>query len=131
MYGPSMLPTMPGEGEIVLEWCLSHRLNLSRIERGELITFASPLEPGRNVCKRVVGLPGDIVCVDPSGLLAPSTEHVVVPRGHVWVMGENAACSRDSREYGPVSMALIRGTIVARVSARARRCLGYTYAELS
>jgi inner membrane protease subunit 1 len=60
-------------------------------------------------------LPGDVVCVDPTGQLAPSTEHVVVPKGHIWVSGDNAADSRDSRMYGPVPMALIHGRLFARV----------------
>jgi inner membrane protease subunit 1 len=61
-------------------------------------------------------LPGDVICVDPTGQLAPSTEHVVVPKGHIWVSGDNAADSRDSRLYGPVPMALIHGRLFARVN---------------
>ncbi|EIN13538.1 LexA/Signal peptidase [Punctularia strigosozonata HHB-11173 SS5] len=113
--GPSMLPTLANEGELVLENCLSYRLNPACIKRGTLVTFTSPLDPTRIVCKRVLGLPGDIVCVDPTGLKAPSTEHVVVPRGHLWVIGDNASWSRDSRDYGPLTMALLRGTVVAKV----------------
>ncbi|KAI0067699.1 LexA/Signal peptidase [Artomyces pyxidatus] len=114
--GPSMLPTMATSGESVIESKLSFNLNPRTLRRGELISLESPLEPGRIVCKRIVGLPGDIVCVDPTGRLAPSTEHTVVPRGHLWVIGDNAAASRDSREYGPVSISLVRGRIWARVS---------------
>jgi len=79
------------------------------------VTFVSPLDPTRVVCKRILGLPGDIVCVDPTGELAPSSEHVVIPKGHLWFGGDNAAWSRDSRDYGPVSIALVRGRLVAKV----------------
>ena len=99
-------------GEMVIErrW-----IKPKDITRGDLVTYISPLDPRRVVCKRVIGLPGDIVCVDPTGKTAPSTEHVVIPRGHVWLSGDNAEMSRDSRTYGPVSMALVRGKLVARV----------------
>ena len=113
--GPSMLPTMAVDGEAVIENRLSFWLNPGCLERGDLVTFESPLAPGRLVCKRLLGLPGDIICVDPTGLKAPSSEHVVVPRGHLWLAGDNADFSRDSRDYGPVPLSLVRGTLLARV----------------
>ncbi|KAJ6574822.1 signal peptidase I family protein [Mycena capillaripes] len=115
MSGPSMLPTLANEGEVVIENRWSHRVNPGSLQRGDLVTFRSPLDRNRIVCKRVIGFPGDIICVDPTGERAPSTEHVVVPTGHIWVMGDNAAYSRDSRHYGPVSMGLIRGKLYARI----------------
>lgn len=36
-------------------------------------------------------------------------ELIQVPEGHVWVEGDNLAWSRDSRVYGAVPMALIKG----------------------
>lgn len=111
--GPSMMPTMSVTGEMVIE----NRLVLTKnLRRGDLITYFSPLDPSRIVCKRLIGLPGDIICVDPTGKYAPSTEHVVIPKGHIWLSGDNAKMSRDSRTYGPVSLALVRGRLVARVS---------------
>jgi len=110
-----MLPTLAEQGEIVIEDCLTHRLNPNGVSRGDLVTLRSPLEPSRIICKRVIGLPGDIICVDPTGVKAPSTEHVMIPKGHVWISGDNAAFSRDSRDYGPVSMSLIQARLVARV----------------
>ncbi|KAI0274678.1 peptidase S24/S26A/S26B/S26C [Gloeopeniophorella convolvens] len=113
--GPSMLPTMAEAGEAVIEDKISFRLNPGSLKRGDLVTFESPLTPGRLVCKRLLGLPGDIVCVDPTGLKVPSSEHTVVPKGHIWLMGDNADLSRDSRDYGPVPLSLVRGTLWARV----------------
>ncbi|KAF8140077.1 peptidase S24/S26A/S26B/S26C [Boletus edulis] len=113
--GPSMLPTFETTGEIAIESILSHRLAPYNLTRGELVSLRSPMKPNRIICKRIIGLPGDVVCVDPTGLKAPSREHVVVPKGHVWIAGDNAACSTDSRDYGPVSVGLIRGRIIARV----------------
>jgi len=110
-----MVPTMAVSGELVVENRFSFRWDPNSLQRGDLVTFKSPLTPGRIVCKRVLGLAGDTICVDPTGEAAPSTEHVVVPKGHIWVSGDNMALSRDSRLYGPVSLSLVRGTLVARV----------------
>ncbi|EEB88297.1 hypothetical protein MPER_13940 [Moniliophthora perniciosa FA553] len=116
MYGPSMLPTFANEGEIVIEDRLTYRLWPESLARGDLVVLTSPIDPTMKICKRVLGLPGDIICVDPTGEKAPSTEHVLVPRGHIWISGDNAVYSRDSRDYGPVPMALIQGRVYARVS---------------
>ena len=116
MYGPSMLPTFAATGDVVLEDRFSVLLGRP-FARGDLITFVSPANPSHIVCKRILGLPGDVVCVDPTGTVAPSDEHVVIPRGHVWVQGDNADNSRDSRYYGPLSMGLVRGFVYARVSS--------------
>lgn len=37
-----------------------------------------------------------------------------VPEGHCWVVGDNLAYSRDSRMFGPLPLALIKGKIVLR-----------------
>lgn len=111
-----MLPTFASSGDIVIEDKLSLRLNPSGLARGDLVVLRSPIHPTAIICKRVIGLPGDVICVDPSGQKAPSTEHVLVPKGHIWVCGDNMANSRDSRDYGPVPMALICSRIFARVN---------------
>ncbi|CAA7266619.1 unnamed protein product [Cyclocybe aegerita] len=115
MSGPSMLPTLADSGEMVIEEFLTYRFFPEKLQRGDLITVESPIERGRVICKRLIGLPGDIVCVDPTGQMAPSTEHVIIPKGHIWISGDNAAASRDSRMYGPVPMGLIRGRLYARI----------------
>lgn len=112
-----MLPTMSAEGELVLVNKFVCRLFPERLARGDIVTFVSPLDPQRVVCKRILGLPGDTICLDPTGEMAPSTEHVIIPAGHFWAGGDNAAWSRDSREYGPVPMALLKGQLVAKVQS--------------
>ncbi|KAK0465376.1 signal peptidase I family protein [Desarmillaria tabescens] len=109
-----MLPTLAVADDVVIEDRLS--LRFTEISRGDLVTAKSPLDPLRIVCKRIIGLPGDVICVDPTGQLAPSTEHVVVPSGHVWLSGDNFSHSRDSRSYGPVPIALIQGKVRAKAS---------------
>ena len=38
-----------------------------------------------------------------------------VPDGYMWLEGDNQHNSTDSRNYGPVPMALLRGRVAARV----------------
>ena len=135
-----MLPTMHISGDLVLEDTLSRRLSPPRINRGDLVTLLSPQEPTKTVCKRVIGLPGDTVCVHPdkavmmrqaiSGKVSErdggddvtdqqgipwELQHVLVPEGHIWISGDNLSNSRDSRTHGPIPIALVRGRILARV----------------
>lgn len=48
--------------------------------------------------KRLIALPGDWIQVP------ESSEILRIPEGHCWVEGDNAACSWDSRSFGPVSL---------------------------
>lgn len=114
VYGPSMLPTFSTNTEWIIEVALSVRLGRP-LARSELVVLDSPREPNGQICKRVIGLPGDVVCVDPSGERGMSTEHCLIPKGHIWIAGDNAAASRDSRDYGPVPVALVRSRVFARV----------------
>ena len=38
-----------------------------------------------------------------------------MPEGHCWLIGDNLPESRDSRTYGPVPLALIKGKVIARL----------------
>ncbi|GAA6011265.1 hypothetical protein JCM8202_003957 [Rhodotorula sphaerocarpa] len=112
--GASMYPTLSDHGTLVLHSPLA--LRLSPIQRGNLITAISPFDPAHQVLKRVIGLPGDTVCVDPTGERQKAEqEWCTVPKGHVWIAGDNTSNSTDSRDYGPVPLGLIRGKVVARV----------------
>ena len=42
--------------------------------------------------------------------------NVQVPQGHVWLQGDNPINSTDSRHYGPVPYALLRGRAFLKVS---------------
>jgi mitochondrial inner membrane protease subunit 1 len=106
----------------------------SPLSVGDVVVTQHPHRPG-TVCKRVVGMPGDQVLLAPSFAQSNASwlhrsnndmgseqryqrrfHHLlIVPDGHVWLEGDNASNSSDSRVYGPLPMALIQGRVIARL----------------
>ena len=41
---------------------------------------------------------------------------IIVPRGQVWLQGDNSSTSRDSREYGPVPLTMLQGKAIYKVT---------------
>jgi signal peptidase I len=72
------------------------------IRRGGLVVVARPAEPGFELVKRVAGVPGDVI----DGRLLESNEY--------WVVGETLARSTDSRTFGAVTRAQIKGVVRLR-----------------
>ncbi|XP_065364162.1 mitochondrial inner membrane protease subunit 1 isoform X2 [Calliphora vicina] len=101
--------------------------------RGDIVIAVSPTNPEQYICKRVVGLPGDKVILEqPPPELHDVTTDVVkntattstsksaitedyVPRGFVWIEGDNQRNSSDSRYYGPIPLGLIKSRAVCRI----------------
>uniref|UniRef100_A0A8C2DG59 Mitochondrial inner membrane protease subunit n=1 Tax=Cyprinus carpio TaxID=7962 RepID=A0A8C2DG59_CYPCA len=108
--GPSMEPTITNHDVVFSERVSRH---LCRIQKGDIVIAKSPFDPKMNICKRVIGLEGDKVCTSgPSDIFKT---HTYVPRGHVWLEGDNLRNSTDSRSYGPVPYALIRGRVCLKL----------------
>ncbi|CCE85681.1 Piso0_005302 [Millerozyma farinosa CBS 7064] len=121
--GESMLPTLQPKHDYV------HALKKYRLGKGlkigDCIVATKPSDPDQRVCKRITGMPGDIILIDPSSSSeltnSPSScvyhdgfnKYIKVPEGHVWVTGDNLCHSLDSRSYSVLPMALIKGKIVA------------------
>ncbi|KAA8895383.1 peptidase S24/S26A/S26B/S26C [Sphaerosporella brunnea] len=105
--GNSMSPAFcpnPTEHDWVLAKHWGARENL---ERGQVVLYRSPVDPEREVIKRIVALEGDIVRTR----LPYPTEFVKVPRGQAWMEGDEAFHSIDSNTYGAVPVALITSKI--------------------
>jgi len=105
-----MIPTLSWDGVWVLISRFFHRRGRN-IGVGDLISFENPIRPGYYSIKRVIGMPGDFVCRDTPG--KGDGWLVQVPEGHCWVNGDNLAASRDSRHFGPLPLALVRGKVLA------------------
>ena len=81
-------------------------LATTELQVGDVVVVHHPLRQG-NVCKRILGLPGDQVIYGRSLR--------IVPDGHVWVEGDNPNNSSDSRSYGAVAASLVLGRVVLRL----------------
>ena len=113
-----MLPTLSVYGDRVYVSKLYRRGKGIRV--GDVITLKHPMFPGTGASKRVLGMPGDFIVREDPATVASSingmgSQMIQIPEGHCWVAGDNVSASRDSREYGPLPLALIKGKVIARV----------------
>lgn len=103
--------------------------------RGDIIVFKYPRDKTRDFIKRVIGLPGETLEIKNQALYVngeilkegPHVNHqdtnflhgqysprdnlpaFKIPKGHVFVMGDNRENSQDSRWWGPLDLNLIKG----------------------
>jgi signal peptidase I len=118
-------------------WLEEGLLPIRDFRRGDVVVFKSPEDPERDFIKRVIGLPGETlevrnkrVHIDGAPLeepyvhylLPPRTDGemtafdkretygpVTVPEGHLFVMGDNRDNSQDSRYWGFLPQAYVKG----------------------
>jgi signal peptidase I len=66
-------------------------------KKGAIVLFRYPDDRSKLYVKRVAGLPGDTLVLESS---AP----IIVPHGHMFVLGDNLKHAKDSRVFGPVPL---------------------------
>jgi signal peptidase I len=102
-------------------------IKLGKPKRGDVVVFKYPLDTKKDYIKRVVGLPGDKVELENKQLFIngrvtddPHASYsiygnlrnfgpVTVPAHHLFVMGDNRDESSDSRVWGFVPDAYLKG----------------------
>ncbi len=109
--GYSMRPTLE-DGEFVLVNRLAYRFD--KPVRGDIVVFHFPLDPGQDLIKRVIGLPGDEIRVE-GGVVHVNDEPLnepyiasppiyagrwIVPEDNLFVLGDNRNDSSDSHSWG-------------------------------
>ncbi len=105
--------------------------------KGDIVTFADPEVPGRTLIKRVIATEGQVVDIQDNSLyidgviqdepyvLGKPTQQLsyvrpgfslsfpyTVPKGHIWVMGDNRTASQDSRYFGSVPVSSVSGKAI-------------------
>ena len=135
--GSSMFPTLVDGQFLIANKLLYARLSLGESNTdslfaihppryGDVIIMVFPKDPARDVVKRVIGLPGDVIEVDSGQVIRngdlldePYVIHrdvrtydaVVVPGNSYYVLGDNRLVSSDSRHWGFVTNEHIIGRV--------------------
>lgn len=96
-------------------------------QRGDVIVFHWPVDTTKDLIKRVIGVPGDVIVVDSTTVQVdgvvlkepyisapanPSGSRLVVPLDSYFVLGDNRQVSDDSRDWGFVPKSYIIGKAV-------------------
>ncbi|KAL6772403.1 hypothetical protein ACKKBG_A30100 [Auxenochlorella protothecoides x Auxenochlorella symbiontica] len=108
--GLSMSPTFNTHGDVALLERVS--VATRSIKVGDVVVARSVQNVRHIVIKRVLGLEGDVVPLPGS---TTGRRVAVVPKGHVWLQGDNFHNSTDSRTYGPVPYALLQGRVFLKI----------------
>jgi len=124
--GPSMQPTLQSEERLVVNKFI---YSFRDPEKGEILVFQYPRDPRRDFIKRVIATQGDTVEIKDGRVfvndklqnedyilekMRGSYPKSTVPKGTVFVMGDNRNNSEDSRfaDVGFVPYDLIKGKAV-------------------
>ncbi len=130
--GASMDPTL-ATGDYLLIDEVTYKLR--EPERGDVVVFRAPPEPDKFFIKRIIGLPGETVSIEGSKVTIKNAENpkgfvlsepfithvsvnsmtVNVTADHYFVMGDNRNGSFDSRSWGTLPKANIRGRALLRL----------------
>ncbi len=128
----SMAPTLKVDDRVLVNK-LSNRFG--EVERGDVLVFRGPGGEGdKDLIKRAVGLPGDVVEVRdgkvfingqslvepylPQGVRSDAltqTSRWVVGPDEYFMMGDNRGNSRDSRFFAPIDGSLVIGKAFVKV----------------
>lgn len=105
VFGPSMEPTLQ-QYDFLVVWQLGYTP-----EKGDIVvtTADNPLQ--QNIIKRIVAVEGETISFERNG----EAVTVTVPKGQVFLMGDNREHSTDSRELGCFAVEDICGKAVARI----------------
>ena len=121
--GPSMRPTLQNEERLIVNKLVYYTRDP---KKGEIIVFKYPSDTRRDFIKRVIATGGDSIeirdgktfvngeAIDESYIKEPfhtNYPKVTVPKGFIFVMGDNRNNSEDSRysDVGFVDLNLVKG----------------------
>jgi signal peptidase I len=133
--GGSMLPNLDNEQMLLVNRNAYEHVDLNGSDfypfdppkRGDVIVFNPPVNSEKPYIKRIIGLPGEEITFSNGQVMIdgkPLEEDyiqdrtrcgraeycdVVVPPGHIFVLGDHRSNSSDSRVFGPVPVQSVIG----------------------
>ncbi len=131
--GQSMEPNLETGQFLIISrlsyFSLNDAIELGNPQRGDIIVFDFPGNPGDDYVKRVIGLPGEEVVVEEDGDVLVEGQPIgepyladaytqpyrgrfgtwTVPPNHYFVLGDNRNSSSDSRSWGMLDESYIVG----------------------
>lgn len=129
--GSSMVPTLTSGDQVVA------RSFIYRPSRGDIVLIDGYIDLGKPIVKRVIGISGDEIdinfetgdvyvngeVIEENYISAPTTRFfdvqfpVVVPEGHLFLLGDNRPVSKDSRssEIGMIDERDVLGKVIFRL----------------
>jgi signal peptidase I len=123
----SMLPTIQLNDQVLANKFI---FDFQQPQRGEIVVFDDPAGVLGTLIKRVIAVGGQTVdlrngkvVVNGTPLDEPYTHAqpsdplpgsqvqfpVKIPKGYIWVMGDNRTQSQDSRWFGPIPLSTVHG----------------------
>lgn len=129
--GASMDPTFETGDYLIVDELTYH---FRTPERGSILIFKYPQDPGKSFIKRVIGLPGERISISDGQVTITNTKHPegfvlnepyvklgkkdnahdILGAGEYFVLGDNRRSSADSRIWGPVPESNIVGRPIIR-----------------
>src|SRR3989344_9424083 len=123
VQGVSMEPTFEN-AELLLTEKISYKV--SRVERGDVVVFAAPVDKKVDFIKRIIGLPGENIEIkdhsvyinglklDEPYISIPTTGDInlTIWNDEFFVLGDNRGASSDSRSFGPIQRKSIKGKVL-------------------
>mmetsp|Transcript_840 Transcript_840/g.1231 ORF Transcript_840/g.1231 Transcript_840/m.1231 type:complete len:166 (-) Transcript_840:23-520(-) len=122
--GKSMEPSILS-GDVLITEKLSAHFFQNKLKKGDIVNF---IKPGSEMIliKRITGTPNESIITNISSFGYSNKNCILkkfnsVPPGHLWMEGDNRDISIDSRIFGPVPMALLKGRSIAIIWPLSRR----------
>ena len=110
-----MLPTIRESGDVVIVDHFSYAVMNKMYTKGDVVVCIPPYDNTKFVCKRIVAVAGEKVKVSNKQYNNPFEEdYLIIPKGHIWLEGDNSENSFDSKQYGPVPSALVQGKVLCK-----------------
>ncbi|WP_234121711.1 signal peptidase I [Clostridium hydrogenum] len=131
--GSSMVSTLKNKDVLFVEKISLYTKN---IKKGEIVTFNSGDSAHETFVKRVIATAGDEIELNSGKVylngkvlkesyLDPNTytggesflhenQSYKIPNGYIFVLGDNRSISKDSRDFGPVSLKALNGHVILR-----------------